>query len=76
MAQVWKSGISSMTLGHSGEPARVEWIYVDEQYPAGRWTLDEQQARQWAQQAADIANSDPNSGATDYEPAVWLEDIE
>lgn len=76
MATVWKSGISSASLGIDGKPARVEWIYCDEQYPTGRYTLDPAQALVWAEQAAEIANGDANSGATDYEPAVWQEDIE
>lgn len=74
--KVWKSGMTSRSLGTPEVPARVEWLYVDEEYPGGRWTLDEQQALAWAQQAADIANSHEDSGATDYEPAIWQEEIE
>lgn len=76
MAQVWKSGITSVSMGTAQAPARVEWLYADTEYPSGRYTLDQAQALTWAQQACDIANSRVESGAMDWQPAVWQEDIE
>ena len=73
--KVWKSGMTSVSLGTPDNPARIEWLYADEEYPGGRWTLDEAQAMEWARQGAEIANSHEDSGATDYQPAIWQEDI-
>ena len=62
---VWHVGVENDT-------GRAEHITVNEEYPAGRYTMDEAQARVWAQESADLANSDPRSGATDWQPAHWL----
>ena len=68
--KIWKVGASSKTLGME----QIEYIHVDENFPAGRYTTDRQQAEQWAQQLCDEINQDPRSGASDYEP-VWLDDL-
>ena len=68
--KVWKSGVTSPRVS-----GRSEWIYVNAEWPNGRYTLDEQQARAWAEECALMCNTDPNSGGTDWEPAWWQEDI-
>lgn len=62
---VWHVGVENAS-------GRAEHIFVNEEYPAGRYTMDEEQAKIWAQETADMANSDPNSGATDWRPVHWL----
>lgn len=69
--KVWKSGVKSSKFD-----GRAEHIVVNEQWPAGRFALTEEQAVIWAQECADMVNNDPNSGATDWMPVVWQEDIE
>jgi hypothetical protein len=68
--KVWKSGVTSPRIS-----GRSEWIFVNEEYPHGRYTLDEQLAQQWAEECASMCNSDPNSGGTDWVPAIWQEDL-
>lgn len=69
--KVWKSGVTSPRVN-----GRSEWIVVNEEYPGGRYTLDEQQAQQWAEECALMCNTDPNSGGTDWVAAIWQEDIQ
>ncbi len=71
MTKVWKVGASSETLGIKC----VEYIHVDAEWPAGRYTTDKTLAEQWAEQLCSEINTDPNSGATDYKPVVWEDDI-
>lgn len=53
---------------------QVKWIYTDAEWPTGRTTVVKEQAEQWANDFVAIANADPKSGATDWEPRVWQEE--
>lgn len=59
-------GIYSPTLDQE-----LEHVVVNAEFPLGRYTEDEQLANAWAKETADLANSDPNSGATDWQPRIW-----
>lgn len=59
-------GIYSPTLDST-----VEHVVVNGEHPRGRYTDNEELAKKWAQEAADIANVHPDSGATDWEPRYW-----
>lgn len=71
MTKIWKVGAKSASLNIE----RVEYIHVDEDYPSGRYTTDKQQAEEWARILCSEINTDPQSGATDYEPVVWEDEL-
>jgi hypothetical protein len=67
--KVYRVGAVSPRLG------RTEWAWFDETWPGGRFTTDEQQAMIWANEFAVICNTSPESGCTEWQPEVWLDDF-
>ena len=65
---VWHVGVQNSS-------GRAEHIVVTDEYPAGRYTMDQAQALIWAQETAVMANSNPESGATDWLPVAWQAEL-
>lgn len=69
MSKVYRVGATCPDKG------RVEWLFINEEWPMGRYTTDEQQAMVWANECASMFNTDPNSGSTEWTGTVWLDDL-
>jgi hypothetical protein len=63
----WHVGAYSATRNHT-----MEWIYVDSEWPAGRFTRSQKRAEELASEFAKLANSESErSGATDWTAKIW-----
>lgn len=69
MSKVYRVGAVSPKVG------RTEWLYCSDEYPAGRYTTDEQKAMVWANEFAVLCNTSPESGCTEWTPVTWLDDL-